>query len=195
MSEEEKANCKERIGEYSKSKEVTWPKIQKVMRQMNSGAQSLSDAAGVETVTLHFHKGEVFTGGSERGVQYLKEHPVVELSFTSYFYEKSAEEELPESTQRATSKKLVEQVKNIFQQKYAISTGHIGDVPYDSEDIVVNLKGLPTNIEFKRPSLYGVRQLQTIISNKSKFEMHVRSVHTALREHNYQQPGAVETQD
>ena len=50
-------------------------------------AQSLSDAAGVETVTLHFHKGEVFTGGSERGVQYLKEHPVVKVSFTSYFYE------------------------------------------------------------------------------------------------------------
>ena len=39
MSEEEKANCKERIGEYSKSKEVTWPKIQKVMRQMNSGVR------------------------------------------------------------------------------------------------------------------------------------------------------------
>ena len=50
-------------------------------------AQSLSEAAGVETVTLHSRKGEVFSGGSERGLQCLKEHPVVELSFTSYFYE------------------------------------------------------------------------------------------------------------
>ena len=36
MSDEEKAECKERIGDYLKGKEVTWPKIQKVMRQMHS---------------------------------------------------------------------------------------------------------------------------------------------------------------
>ena len=68
---------------------VTWinDRLHNVTLKPKMQAQSLSDAAGVETVTLHFHKGEVFTGGSERGVQYLKEHPVVELSFTSYFYE------------------------------------------------------------------------------------------------------------
>ncbi len=54
----------------------------------------------------------------------------------------------------------------------AISVGHIGDVPYDSEDIVVELNGLSRNIDFKRPSLYGMRQLQTIIANKLKFDMH-----------------------
>ena len=49
--------------------------------------------------------------------------------------------------------------------------GKVGAVPNESEDIVVDMKGLPKNISFKRPSLYGMRQLQTIISHKSKFEM------------------------
>lgn len=53
----------------------------------NTQAQLLSDAAGVETVTLHFHKGSVFTSGSELGLQFLQDHAVVKLSFTSYFYE------------------------------------------------------------------------------------------------------------
>ena len=50
-------------------------------------AELLSKAAGVETVTLHFHNGQVFSGGSEKGLQFLKEHPVVELSFSSFFFE------------------------------------------------------------------------------------------------------------
>ena len=40
------------------------------------------------------------------------------IQFHKIVSPESAEDELPESTQRATSKKLVEQVKNIFQQKY-----------------------------------------------------------------------------
>ena len=49
-------------------------------------AQLLTEG-GVESVTLHFHKGQVFTGGSDRGLQFLKEHPVAELLFTAYFFE------------------------------------------------------------------------------------------------------------
>ena len=97
----------------------------------------------METVTLHFHKGEVFSGGSEKGLQFLKEHPVVELSFSSYFFEsepstctcsrkiymciihlvhpEAAEEDLPaDSISRVTSKQLVREVEDIFKQKYGM---------------------------------------------------------------------------
>ena len=36
MTDDEKKGFKEKVGEFSKEKEVTWPKIQKVMRQMHS---------------------------------------------------------------------------------------------------------------------------------------------------------------
>ena len=32
-------------------------------------------------------EGGVETGGSDRGLQFLKEHPVAELLFTAYFFE------------------------------------------------------------------------------------------------------------
>lgn len=54
----------------------------------------------------------------------------------------------------------------------AISTGLVENIPYDAADTIISLENLPKNIGFKRPSLYGVRQLQIIIAQKSKFEMH-----------------------
>lgn len=58
-----------------------------------------------------------------------------------------------------------------FSLDAAIATGKIGNVPY-CEKNRIKLVGLPKSIDFKRPSLYGVKQLRTIITNKDKFEMH-----------------------
>lgn len=36
LTDDEKKEYHDKIGEFSKSKEITWPKIQKIMRQMHS---------------------------------------------------------------------------------------------------------------------------------------------------------------
>ncbi|KAK3706999.1 hypothetical protein QZH41_014079 [Actinostola sp. cb2023] len=69
-------------------------------------------------------------------------------------------------------------VQDLFNQKYSIAMGKALKVPYEKGGFVVN--HLPQGIEFKKPSSYGKKQIESIMVARDKIKFVILDETTAI---------------
>lgn len=141
-----------------------------LLGKLSHTCSSLS-SLGVETACLAVNKPVVFTLGSKHGTNFLKKEKQLQNRFLGYLA-KGKEQH------KNNRKKLSDEVKILFNEKFSESCGKPRNMPYirlEKDPMFIDIDGFPDGMVLKRPHSYGVSDLRKILNAAEKIKFHLKS--------------------
>ncbi|XP_014770978.1 uncharacterized protein LOC106869674 isoform X1 [Octopus bimaculoides] len=141
-----------------------------LLGKLSHTCSSLS-SLGVETACLAVNKPVVFTLGSKYGTNFLKKEKQLQNKFLAYL---AKGKDQPKNNR----KKLAEEVKALFNEKFSLCCGSTRTMPYvklEKDPMFIDIEGFPDGIILKRPQSYGISDLRKILNASEKIQFHLKN--------------------
>ncbi|XP_028515150.1 general transcription factor II-I repeat domain-containing protein 1 [Exaiptasia diaphana] len=154
LSDEEKLKFKERVEQKNLTEEEREKVVKRYNQQLRNMVNILEEHGSSVLVMTVTPSGQLYCFGSQEGQEFMASNPDVLYKFKSQFSEMN-----PIVTYKDITK--------LYNQKYSEMVGRPSRVPYLKGGFEV--KGLPDGIAFKKPFMYGSKQIKRIIAAKVKY--------------------------
>ncbi|GAB1598976.1 probable serine/threonine-protein kinase ifkA [Argonauta hians] len=154
----------------TEKKENKREQIVGLLGKLSHTCSSLS-SLGVETACLAVNKPVVFTLGSKYGTNFLKKEKQLQNKFLTYL---AKGKDQPKNNR----KKLAEEVKALFNDKFSLCCGSTRTMPYiklEKDPMFIDIEGFPDGIILKRPQSYGITDLRKILNASDKIQFHLKN--------------------